>query len=48
MAKLQKSMGNPKIMAAMEDVQKNGPGAMAKYASDPEIMSLLNDLKEIL
>ena len=39
---------NPKIMAALQDVQANGPGAMSKYANDPEIMSVVKELQSII
>ena len=45
---MQKAQQNPRIMKALEDVQKNGPGAMAKYANDPEIMEVVNELQSIM
>jgi hypothetical protein len=36
-----KAMQNPKVMQAMMEMQTGGPAAMAKYASDPEIMGLM-------
>ena len=36
------------IMTALQDVQANGPSAMQKYANDPEIMSVVKELQEIL
>ena len=44
----QKAQQNPKIMAALQDVQANGPGAMSKYANDPEIMSVVKELQSII
>ena len=35
-------------MAALQDVQANGPGAMSKYANDPEIMSVVKELQSII
>ena len=43
-----KAQQNPKIMAALQDVQANGPGAMSKYANDPEIMSVVKELQSII
>merc|ERR1719158_564298 len=37
---LQAAMGNPKVMAAMQDVMKN-PGNIGKYQNDPETMGHL-------
>lgn len=48
MALMQKAQQNPKIMAALQDVQQNGPGAMQKYANDPEVMSVVKELQEIM
>jgi len=48
MALMQKAQKNPKIMAALQDVQANGPGAMSKYSNDPEIMSVVKELQEIM
>ena len=48
MAAAQKAMGNPKVMAAVQDVMSNGPGAMNKYANDPEVKAILDELKGIL
>uniref|UniRef100_A0A7S3JZ43 STI1 domain-containing protein n=1 Tax=Aureoumbra lagunensis TaxID=44058 RepID=A0A7S3JZ43_9STRA len=45
MEALQKAAQNPKLKAAVLDVQANGISAMSKYASDPEIMATLNELK---
>ena len=44
---MQKAQRNPRIMKALEDVQKNGPGALAKYANTPEIMDVVNELRSI-
>merc|ERR1719352_1355006 len=38
---IMKAMQNPKVMAAMMEMQTGGPVAMAKYANDPEIMNLM-------
>ena len=35
------------VMAAIQDVQKNGIPAIAKYSSDPEIMAVIEDLKSL-
>lgn len=35
-------------MAALQDVQANGPAAMGKYQSDPEIMKVITELQDIL
>ena len=48
MATIQKAAGNPKVMAAVQDVMQNGPGAVNKYANDPEVKSILDQLKGIL
>lgn len=48
MALMQKAQSNPKIMKALQDVQTNGPSAMQKYAGDPEIMSVIKELQEIM
>lgn len=48
MATIQKAAQNPKMMAAVQDVMANGPGAANKYANDPEIRGLLEQLKDIL
>ena len=37
-----------KIMAALNDVQQNGPAAMQKYANAPEITSVIKELQEIM
>ena len=44
---MQKAQRNPRIMKALEDVQKNGPGALAKYANTPEIMEVVHELQSI-
>ena len=36
------------VLAALQDVQKNGPGAMQKYANDPEILAVVKELQESL
>ena len=41
---MQKAQANPKIMAALQDVQKNGPSAMQKYANDPEVLAVVKEL----
>ena len=38
---IRKAMQSPKVMQAMMEMQTGGPAAMAKYASDPEIMGLM-------
>ena len=48
MALMQKAQSNPKIMKALQDVQANGPSAMQKYANDPEVLSVVKELQEIL
>ena len=48
MALMQKAQQNPKIMKAIQDVQTNGPGAMAKYANDPEVMEVVKELQSIM
>ena len=40
--------GNPKVMAAVQDVMQNGPGAMKKYENDREVKAILDELKGIL
>ena len=35
-------------MAALQDVQANGPQAMQKYAGDPEIMEVVQELQQIM
>lgn len=35
------------VLAAIQDVQKNGIPAMAKYSNDPEIMAVIEDLKSL-
>ena len=44
---MQKAQRNPRIMKALEDVQKHGPGALAKYANTPEIMEVVHELQSI-
>ena len=44
MALMQKAQQNPKIMTALQDVQANGPSAMQKYASDPEIAAVIKEV----
>ena len=46
--RVQKAAGNPRVMAAVQDVMANGPGAVNKYANDPEIKPILDQLKGIL
>ena len=36
------------IMAALQDVQTNGPQAMQKYAGDSEIMEVVQELQQIM
>mmetsp|Transcript_7173 Transcript_7173/g.21884 ORF Transcript_7173/g.21884 Transcript_7173/m.21884 type:complete len:247 (+) Transcript_7173:70-810(+) len=48
MAAIQKAAQNPRTMAAIQDVMQNGPGAANKYANDPEIKSLLDQLRSIM
>ncbi|KAJ8609076.1 hypothetical protein CTAYLR_010239 [Chrysophaeum taylorii] len=48
MAAIQKAAQNPRTMAAIQDVMANGPGAVNKYANDPEIRKMLDELKSIL
>ena len=36
-----KAQQNPKMMAAIKDVQANGPDAVAKYRDEPEIMATI-------
>jgi len=38
---IMKAMQSPKVMQAMMEMQTGGPAAMAKYASDPEILGLM-------
>ena len=45
---VQKAAGNPKVMAAVQDVMQNGPGAMKKYENDREVKAILDELKGIL
>jgi hypothetical protein len=40
--------GNPKIMAAAQDVMQNGMGAMAKYQNDPDVMEVLKELQSLM
>ena len=40
--------GNPKVMAAVQDVMQNGPGAMKKYENDREVKAILDELRDIL
>ena len=35
-------------MAALQDVQKNGPQAMQKYSKDPDIMEVVTELQKIM
>jgi len=46
-ALMQKARRNPRVMKALEDVKQNGPGVMAKYANDPEVMEVVNELQSI-
>ena len=48
MAAVQKAAGNPKVMAAVQDVMQNGPGAMKKYENDREVKAILAELRDIL
>ena len=48
MTKLKSLATNPKIQGAVMDVKANGAGAAAKYASDPEIKSLLMEILPLL
>lgn len=42
-----KAQSNPKIMKAVQECMSN-PAAMSKYQNDPEISSLLNELKKYM
>lgn len=44
---IQKAQGNPKIMQAVTECMSN-PAAFAKYQNDPEIGSLINELKKYM
>ena len=48
MAAVQKAAGNPRVMAAVQDVMQNGPGAMEKYENDREVKAILDELRDIL
>ena len=37
---MRKAQTNPRLMKALEDVRRSGPGAMAKYARDPPTLTL--------
>ena len=43
----QKAAENPRIMAALVEIQKD-PWKAAKYAQDPEISSMVKELKNVL
>ncbi|EOD27063.1 hypothetical protein EMIHUDRAFT_309752 [Emiliania huxleyi CCMP1516] len=47
---MQKAQANPKVLAALQDVQAQGfsPAALAKYSSDPELMALLTEFQEVM
>ncbi len=47
MAAMQRAQSNPRIMAAFQDVMAN-PANLTKYANDPEISSVLNDLQSAM
>ena len=36
------------VMAAVQDVMQNGPGAMKKYENDREVKAILDELRDIL
>ena len=42
-----KAQQNPKMMAAIKDVQANGPDAVAKYRDEPEIMATIHQLQAL-
>merc|ERR1740121_3257907 len=43
----QKVQANPKILAALQDASINGPAALSKYASDPEVMSAISEITDL-
>lgn len=47
MAFVQNAMKNPKVMAAMSEIQRD-PSKAAKYMSDPEIGSMISQLRQFL
>lgn len=44
---IQKAQGNPKIMQAVTECMSN-PAAFAKYQNDPEVSTLINELKQFM
>jgi hypothetical protein len=47
MAAAQKAMQNPKVSAALADIQRN-PASVAKYLNDPEIAGIVGELQQYL
>ncbi|CAM9285683.1 unnamed protein product [Phaeothamnion confervicola] len=47
MAAFQRAQRNSKVMSALQDVMKNGIGALGKYQKDPDIRDTLNELKDL-
>ena len=47
MAAAQKAMQNPKVSAALADIQRN-PASAAKYLNDPEIAGIVGELQQYL
>ena len=43
----EKAMQNPKVSAALADIQRN-PASAAKYLNDPEIASIVAELQQYL
>ena len=47
MAAVQKAAQNPKVAAALADIQTN-PANATKYMSDPELASIVSELQQYL
>lgn len=47
MAAVQKAMQNPKVSAALAEIQRN-PASAAKYLGDPEISGIIRELQQYL
>jgi len=47
MAAAQRAMQNPKVAAALADIQRN-PASAATYLNDPEISGIIRELQQYL
>jgi len=48
MSLILKAQSSPKFIQALEDMQQNGPSALSKYDSDPDVLALMKDIEDAL